>query len=95
MGEARRRKKLDPNFGKPKPPEIDDVIYNRKESEWQRELGLTKKEWKRIKPTIRIVESANDVDDSIDALWIYKKNSRQTGVSFTGTFAAKYSLRYL
>ena len=84
MGEAKRRKLIDPNYGKPKPEEI---IGGRTESEWQQKLGFTSKEWKSIKPNFRVVNTRDDVDDFADGVWIYKNDQGKETISFTGSFA--------
>ncbi|MHC5599519.1 MAG: hypothetical protein ACYTXC_26895 [Nostoc sp.] len=84
MGEAKRRKQLDLNYGKPKPEEI---IGGKLESEWREKLRYSAHQWKQIKPYFRILDKDEDVDDSFDGVWIYKKDTGEEMISFTGRFA--------
>ena len=84
MGEAKRRKMLDPNYGKHK---SEEIIGHRTESEWRKKLGFTVRKWKKVQPNFRVVDNYDDVDDSIDGLWVYKNEYGQEMLSFTGYFA--------
>ena len=81
MGRASRRKKLKSNYGKPLT--IDDMT----ELEWKKYLRYTDREWEKVKPHFRVVETVDDVDDSVDGVWIYTKKDGKRNISYTGSFA--------
>ena len=83
MGESKRRKRLDVNYGKPV------KIGNRTELEWKKELSFTDREWQRIRPHFRVVDTVEDVNESIDGVWIYYFCGRET-IGFTGRFAEEF-----
>ena len=78
MGEASRRKKLDPNYGKPV------MIGDKTEFEWKKAYVI------QIKPYFRVVETTDDVDDSVDGVWIYTKKDGKRMISYTGSFAQEH-----
>ena len=80
MGEANRRKKLDPNYGKPV------IIGDKTDLEWKKYLRFTDKEWQKIKPHFRVVETTDDVDDSVDGIWTFINENGKRIISFTGSF---------
>ena len=82
MGEAKRRKKQDPNYGK------SPMMGWRTELEWRRKLGITEREWTEAKQELKVVNSINDVDESMDAIWIYKDNKGEEIIKPTGMFAS-------
>ena len=82
MGEAKRRKKLDPNYGK------SPMMGWRTELEWKKKLGVPEKHWAQAKSDLRIINSLNDVDESIDAVWIYKDKKGNEIIKPTGGFAS-------
>jgi hypothetical protein len=84
MGESKRRKQIDPNYGKPKQ---EENLGGKSESEWREKLKYSVHEWKQIKPYFRVVKKFEDVDDSFDGVWIYKNDMGKEIVSLTGRFA--------
>ena len=89
MGEAKRRKKLDPNYGK------SPMIGWRTESAWKRILRVPEKDWARAKSDLRVVNSINDIDESINAIWIYKDDKSDEIIKPTGIFASDISYEKL
>ena len=81
MGEAKRRKKKDPNYGK------SEMIGDRTYLEWKKYLYFTDREWREIKPYFRVVDSVNEVDREVDGVWIYI-NEGQRNIAFTGRFTS-------
>ena len=81
MGEAKRRKKLDPNYGKPK------LINGKSKLEILKRINMTPQQCRELEPYTRIINSPNEIDDSIDGIWIYKKDQGKIGISFTGNLA--------
>ena len=94
MGEAKRRKKLDPNFGQPKPPKPEKIFAGKTESQWKEELKLPDNEWNEIKYHLRTANNRDEVDSEIDAVWIYTRDDGKKNISFTGNLANK-SMRKL
>ena len=82
MGEAKRRKKINPNYGK------SQMMGWRTELEWKKKLGIPEKYWAKAKSDLRIVNSLNDIDESIDAVWIYKDKKGNEIIKPTGGFAS-------
>ena len=80
MGEAKRRKKLDPNYGKPV------VIGGKTDLEWKKEWCFTDREWQNIKPYFRVVDTVDDVDKMVDGVWIFYFQGKER-IGFTGKFA--------
>ena len=62
MGEAKRRRKLDPSFGKSEKPDLEDIVGGKPYSEWRHKFGYTKKEWERLRPYFRVVPTTHDAD---------------------------------
>ena len=85
MGEAKRRKKLDPNYGKPV------IIGDKSDSEWKEHLCFTDRQWRKIKPHFKLVNSIDDVDDTIDGVWRYIDEKYQEKVILTGSFISYLS----
>ena len=85
MGEAKRRKKSDPNYGKPV------IIGDKNDSEWKKHLCFTDRQWQKIKPHFKLVNSIDDVDDSIDGVWRYIDEEDQEKVVLTGSFISYLS----
>ena len=85
MGEAKRRKKLDPNYGKPV------IIGDKNDSEWKQDLCFTDRQWRKIKPHFKLVNSIDDVDDTIDGVWRYIDEEDQEKVVLTGSFISYLS----
>ena len=83
MGESKRRKRLDVNYGKPV------KIGNRTELEWKKELSFTDREWQRIRPHFRVVEDMEDVNQNIDGVWICYFKGKET-IVFTGRFEDEF-----
>ena len=82
MGEAKRRKKLDPNYGK------SPMMGWKTELEWKRTLGVPERDWDEIKCDLKIINSINDINESIDAVWIYKDNKNNEIIKPTGIYAS-------
>ena len=80
MGEAKRRKKLDPNYGK------SPMMGWRTESEWKKRLRVPERHWDKIKPDLRIVDSRDDIDESVSAVWIYRDDEGEV-IKPTGAHA--------
>ena len=80
MGEAKRRKKLDPNYGK------SPMMGWRTESEWKKRLHIPDKHWNKMKHDLRVVESRDDIDESISAVWIYRDDEGEV-IKPTGVLA--------
>ena len=89
MGEAKRRKKQDPNYGK------SHVMGWRTELEWKKILGIPEKEWTKIKHDLKVVNSINDIDESVNGVWIYKNDKGDEIIKPTGIFAADISYERL
>ena len=89
MGEAKRRKKLDPNYGK------SPIMGWRTQSEWKRKLRITEREWTEAKQELKVVNSINDIDESINAIWIYKDDKDDEIIKPTGIFASDISYEKL
>ena len=89
MGEAKRRKKLDPNYGK------SPIMGWRTESAWKRILRIPEKDWARAKSDLRVINSINDIDESINAIWIYKDDKGDEIIKPTGIFASDISYKKL
>ena len=68
MGKAKRRKQLDPNFGKPRPKQPERIIEGLTESQWQNELGLTKPQWNLIKNHFQVVHTRDEINTDIDGI---------------------------
>ena len=85
MGEAKRRKKLDPNYGKPV------IIGDKNDSEWKEHLCFTDRQWRKIKHHFKLVNSIDDVDDTIDGVWRYIDEEDQEKVVLTGSFISYLS----
>ena len=83
MGEAKRRKKLDPNYGK------SPMMGWRTELEWKKRLGILEKYWAEARADLKVVETIDDVDESIDAVWIYKDAEDNEILKKTGRFLEK------
>ena len=85
MGEARRRKLLDPSYRRSK---SNKLIGGRTESQWKKRLNFTDRKWRKIKPYFRVVDTCDDVDSFIDGIWVYYSDYDSKEVlSFTGCFA--------
>ncbi len=80
MGEAKRRKKLDPNYGK------SPMMGWRTESEWKKRLRIPEKHWDKMKHDLKVVESRDNIDESISAVWIYKDDEGEV-IKPTGAHA--------
>ena len=83
MGESKRRKRLDINYGKPV------KIGNRTELEWKKELLFTDREWQRVRPHFRVVDTIEDIDEDIDGVWICYFQGEET-IAFTGRFSEEF-----
>ena len=81
MGEAKRRKLRDPNYGKV------EMIGGKSYLEWKKRLYFTDKQWKEIKPHFRVVDASDDVDEAIDGVWIYSDKGKKN-IAFTGRFVS-------
>lgn len=90
MGESKRRKKLDPTYGQAKPK-----FFGKTALQWQRDLSLTSQEWDFIAPHFRVVDTAEDVDDSVDGFWIYYRSDGKQMLSFTGAILEHFSHKLL
>ena len=80
MGEAKRRKRLDPNYGK------SSMMGWRTELEWKKILGFPEGFWVEVKHDLRVVNTLDDVDESLDRVWIYKDEKGQEVMKPTGIF---------
>ena len=87
MGEAKRRKKLDPTFG-----QSQLIIHGRTEEQMRRELDISMRRWIELKPYIRVVDTSEDVDDSITGLWFYLSEDGRVYFSVTQELAAHFAL---
>ena len=88
MGEAKRRKKLDSNFGKAK-----RYIFRWTELEVQRKMKCTNREWANLVPYIRVVDSQKDVDESVKGLWFYLSPDGELLFSLTSNEMVTYFAR--
>ncbi len=86
MGEAKRRKKLDPNYGK------SVVTSGKSDWEWKKELGLTNREWQKIKPYFRVVDTLDDVDMTVDGFWIYTDDEGNEAITISKDLVNELSL---
>ena len=89
MGEAKRRKKLDPNYGKPV------VIGGKTDLEWKKEWCFTDREWQKIKPYFRVVNTVDDVDKTVDGVWIYTDDEGDEVIVASGSFVKDLGNIYL
>ena len=94
MGEAKRRKKLDPNYGKSKAKRIvfDKTkleVDNENEIRIEDVLSLIKEKSKKTNSKLKAVDNFDDVDESVDGMWEYKDENGQLKMSFTGDYAQK------
>ena len=84
MGEAKRRKKLDPNYGKPV------VIGGKTDLEWKKEWCFKDREWQKIKPYFRVVNTVDDVDKTVDGVWIYTDDEGNEVIAASRGFIEEY-----
>ena len=84
MGEAKRRRRKDPSYGK------SEMIGGRTYLEWKKYLYFTDREWKEMKPHFRVVNSVKEIDGVVDGVWIYIDKG-QENIAFTGRFTSYLS----
>ena len=83
MGEAKRRKKLDPNYGNVR--SLAGHIGHR----WREVLSLTNQQWVDIKSYFRFVATPDDVDFTVDGIWFYFYKGRER-LGLTGRFISYF-----
>ena len=52
-------------------------------------------EWTKIKHDLRVVNSINDIDESVNGIWIYRNDKGDETIKPTGIFAADISYERL
>ena len=110
MGEAKRRKKLDPYFGLPKPKIIIEenkrlITIERKHGEQIITETLDSlvlgdeinSKWEKISigTYIREINNPNEVNDTLEGLWIYTNEQDERTIYLTGKTADKALKEFL
>ena len=94
MGEAKRRKKLDPNYGKSK---VKRIVFDKTKLEVDNEneitmedvLSLLKEKSKKTDSKLKSVDNFDDVNELVDGIWEYEDENGESKMSFTGDYAQK------
>ena len=82
MGEAKRRKKLDPNYGK-----ISKKHHkNTTKDEIENNIKLIQDQ-SEIENNTRFIQDESEIDESLDAIWRWTNKQGEEKISFTGKFA--------
>ncbi|MEL4897574.1 hypothetical protein [Crocosphaera sp. Alani8] len=83
MGEAKRRKKLDPNYGQ---RSVSDLKGGLSSNQWREKLGFSLSQWQKVWPDFQVVENIEKIDEGADGVWIYGTKEGTEGIYFSGKF---------